>query len=92
MTACRMRAVVYGRVQGVNFRYYTIREAQPLALDGFVRNRRDGTVEVVAEGRREQLERLLEFLRVGPASAAVRDVQVEWTEAKGDLSAFTVAY
>src|SRR5512137_2270255 len=55
----RLHAVISGIVQGVNFRYYTTRQAQELGLTGWVANRWDGSVEVVAEGARSQLEDLL---------------------------------
>src|SRR3979411_692497 len=54
----RLHGVIHGDVHGVGFRYYLMREAQRLGLRGWVRNRDDGTVEFVAEGRRAGLERL----------------------------------
>lgn len=92
MGEARLEAIVSGFVQGVNFRFYTIREAVPLGLDGYVRNLRDGTVEVVAEGERRDLEKLLAFLRRGPSHARVEAVDVEWSEPKGDLRSFEVRY
>ena len=72
------RAFVSGRVQGVFFRDSTQRQARSLNLAGWVRNLPDGRVEVFAAGERAACERLLEFLRVGPARAAVAGVDVEW--------------
>jgi acylphosphatase len=72
------RFVVSGRVQGVGFRYFTLREARALGLSGFVRNQPDGTVEVVAEGAAELLATLADRLRDGPAFAEV--VAVERSE------------
>jgi len=88
----RLRAIVYGRVQGVGFRYFTQREASALGLTGYVRNRWDGTVEVVAEGPRQALERLVARLRIGPRSAYVRDVSLEWGEATGEFRYFNVRF
>lgn len=88
----RLRAVASGRVQGVNFRYYTVQEATRLRLVGWVKNRRDGSVEVVAEGPRETLERLLEFLRTGPPAARVTGVQVTWNAPTGEFSDFDIRY
>lgn len=88
----RLRAIVSGLVQGVNFRYYTQRRAQQLHLTGWVRNRNDGTVEVVAEGPRSALDSLVAFLRVGPTSARVTDLKVEWGEAKGEFTGFEIRY
>jgi acylphosphatase len=88
----RLHARVYGRVQGVNFRYYTIREATSRGLSGWVANRSDGTVEVVAEGERRGLEALLQFLHRGPRSARVDHVDAEWRDASGEFTGFRVRY
>jgi len=71
-----VRVVVSGRVQGVGFRFTTCDLAAALGLDGWVRNRADGTVEVVAAGPPAAVERLLAFLRRGPAAARVVDTVV----------------
>src|SRR5437763_3115515 len=73
-----LRATVTGRVQGVGFRLYVLNEARRLGLGGFVRNRPDGSVYVVAYGARPELERLLSALRRGPAGAWVERVDTEW--------------
>ncbi len=87
-----MRAIVHGRVQGVNFRYYTQRRASELNLTGCVRNLWDGTVEVVAEGPRGALEELLAFLRVGPRAAFVTQVDIEWSTPSDAFQRFEVRY
>lgn len=86
----RLRAVVSGRVQGVNFRWSTAREARRLGLAGWVRNRPDGTVETVAEGPRAPLERLLAFLHDGPPAALVTGVEATWSGASGEFADFGV--
>ena len=88
----RLHAVISGIVQGVNFRYYTTRQAQPLGLTGWVANRWDGSVEVVAEGTRGQLQDLLDWLRHGPPSASVTGVEAGWEQATGEYSSFTTRY
>jgi acylphosphatase len=88
----RLHAIVHGRVQGVSFRYYTQRRARELGLVGYVRNLWDGTVEVVAEGRRPDLEQLLAFLRAGPRAAFVAQVDTRWLAPTRDLSRFEVRY
>ena len=65
----RLTAVVHGSVQGVGFRWWTRARALELGLSGFARNTADGRVEVVAEGSRDALERLLDLLRENPSSA-----------------------
>ncbi len=87
---CRLHAIVHGRVQGVNFRSYTIQEATRLNLTGWVRNLPDGTVETVAEGPRPALESLLAFLHQGPPAARVTAVDVNWEEATGEFDSFRV--
>jgi acylphosphatase len=87
----RLHAIVAGLVQGVGFRQYTVHHASRLRLTGWVTNRRDRKVEVVAEGTRADLETLLEALREGPRSAMVRDVDVTWLEATGEFHTFDVA-
>lgn len=88
----RLEAIVHGRVQGVNFRYFTLRRANELGLVGYVRNRWDGTVEVVAEGEEEKLKKLLAFLKVGPSAAWVREVEVHWREPSHQFTRFEVRY
>lgn len=88
----RLEAIVYGRVQGVNFRYYTEREARSLQLTGWVANQSDGSVRVVAEGPQADLERLVAFLRVGPPAAAVDEVALTWGEATSRFTHFSVRW
>jgi acylphosphatase len=83
---------VRGRVQGVNFRYYTQATARQLGVTGWVRNQDDGAVEVTAEGTRAQLDKLLGFLRRGPPAARVTGVDVEWGAATGKFEGFHVTY
>lgn len=86
----RLHAIVKGLVQGVNFRYYTQGRAGDLGLTGWVRNLRDGSVEVVAEGRRQALEALAEFLKSGPPAAQVTDLKTTWAESGGEFTHFDV--
>jgi acylphosphatase len=86
-----LRAIVRGRVQGVGFRDFVWRRARFLGLVGYVRNLPDGrSVEVVAEGQRDDLEQLLEFLRSGPPAARVEQVDVEWGEASDRFQRFVI--
>lgn len=90
--ASRLHAVVYGRVQGVNFRYYTHLRASELGVDGWVANRPDGSVEVVAEGPSGALADLLAFLHTGPSLAQVDEVDARWEPATGECAGFRVRY
>ena len=87
-----VQAIVYGLVQGVYFRAFTSRQATALGLTGYVRNTREGTVEVHAEGEREQLEKLIDHLRIGPSGAVVEKVVINWSEYTGNYSGFSVRY
>ena len=86
------RFVVSGRVQGVGFRYFIQRKAQQLGLLGWVRNNDDGTVEVVAEGARLELEQLKRALEEGPRMAQVDRVDARWSAATGNLQRFDLAW
>lgn len=84
------RYVVRGRVQGVGFRWFVEREAHMLGVAGWVRNNHDGSVEVLAQGTRDQLSGLHGRLREGPRAARVDAVEVsDATPAQG-LSSFSI--
>ena len=90
--AVRLRAVVHGEVQGVNFRTTTQREAAALNLTGWVRNVWDGTVETVAEGSSSALLKFEAYLHRGPSAAYVESVDVTYGEATGEFRAFNIRY
>jgi acylphosphatase len=83
-----MHVEVSGRVQGAGFRYSTERQARRLGLSGWVRNREDGDVEVLAEGDEANLIRLLDWCRHGPPGARVTSVRQSWSEATGEFAGF----
>ncbi len=74
----RLQARVFGRVQGVGFRWFARAEALRLELDGWVCNEADGSVRVVADGPRDRLETLLDALRSGPPASVVDRVVADW--------------
>ncbi len=86
----RLRARVRGIVQGVGFRYFTRESAAALELTGWVRNRTDGSVELIAEGPRASLEQLLERITAGPTQGSVSGVVSNWSEATGEFGGFTI--
>ncbi len=86
----RLEASLEGRVQGVGFRFFTRQTAERLGVSGWVRNERDGTVTVVAEGDQEQLEELAEAIRQGPRTAVVQNADISWKEPDGSFSQFVV--
>jgi acylphosphatase len=79
-------------VQGVGFRYSTLRQARRLGLSGYVRNLPDGTVEVVAEGEAEKLQQLTAWLRRGPMGAHVRRVDARLRPPQGFYRDFRIEY
>ncbi len=85
-----MDAVVAGRVQGVGFRYFVLREATALGLTGWVANTSDGAVRCVAEGPEPELRSLVTRLHEGPPAAGVDGVSVAWMPATGSLGTFSV--
>jgi len=88
----RLHAFIRGDVQGVFFRANTQDRARELGLTGWVRNRSDGSVEVVAEGDKGKLESLLSWCRHGPRAATVSGVEHEWEEKKGEFADFEIRY
>jgi acylphosphatase len=88
----RLRASVRGVVQGVGYRYFVLQAARSLGVAGWVANRYDGSVEVLAEGPEDRLEVLLRRLRDGPRSAVVKGVDVEWCPATGEFDGFDVSF
>jgi acylphosphatase len=84
----RMRLIVSGRVQGVCFRLYTVREASRLGLNGWVRNLRSGEVEVLAEGDEARLKDLEQWCRHGPPHAVVTGVASSYGDATGEFIGF----
>jgi len=88
----RVRASVRGVVQGVGYRYFVLRSARDAGLTGYVKNLRDGSVEVVAEGPRESLETLARDLERGPRHGLVGSVRLEWQAATGEFAGFDVRF
>jgi acylphosphatase len=79
MNLARVHCVVSGRVQGVAFRAATQHQACFLGLTGWVRNRADGTVEMLAEGERGRLQQLVDWCHEGPPAARVTRLEVQWS-------------
>ncbi|AIF68757.1 acylphosphatase [Palaeococcus pacificus DY20341] len=84
MEKVRARLKIYGRVQGVGYRWSMQREARKLGVSGWVRNLPDGTVEAVVEGDRERVEALIGWAHQGPIMARVTKVEVKWEEPQGE--------
>jgi len=86
-----VRVIIRGHVQGVAFRASTEFEAGRLGINGYVSNRPDGySVEVWAEGKKPDLAKFIEYLKVGPPGARVEEIEIEWTTYSGQYSKFSV--
>jgi acylphosphatase len=88
----RVHLIIHGDVQGVFFRDFVNKTANILKLKGWVRNAPEGTVEVVAEGEKENLNELIERCKKGPPFASVENISIEWAEATEEFSDFTTRY
>jgi len=83
-----VRVVISGRVQGVGFRAFVERQAHKRGVRGWVRNRRDGTVEAVAQGDDDDVERIVAWCRRGPPAARVATVATEVLDVDPALESF----
>jgi acylphosphatase len=92
MKLVRATARIKGLVQGVNFRYTTLRTAQECQVTGWVRNLPDGDVEAVFEGREVDVRKVLEWCRQGPGAARVDRLLIDWEEYRGEFSSFDVIH
>ncbi len=88
----QLRVIVYGRVQGVNFRQYTALKARELELTGWVRNLADGTVETVAVGEHSALDRFLGWLHEGSPLARVTNLEAIWMDSGSTFSGFEIRH
>ena len=88
----RVHVFVSGRVQGVAYRYFVERRAAEIPVTGWVRNLRDGRVEIVAEGEKIDLESFLRFLRQGPRMANVDDLDIVWEDYRGEYADFRIVF
>ncbi len=86
----RLHIFYSGRVQGVGFRYTAQETAQRFGLSGWVRNRRDGRVEILAEGDEKTLTDFLAAMQTGPLGANIRNVETTWQEATSEFLSFTI--
>ncbi len=86
----RVHLKIEGRVQGVYFRASTVAQARTLGVTGWVMNCPDGSVEVVAEGPRANIEGLIEWCRRGPTGARVSHVKLDWEQPQYSFAGFGI--
>ena len=88
-----VQVMIYGHVQGVFFRDFTLQQASKLGVVGYVRNLHGGkTLEVQAEGERTKLEELIDNLKIGPPGARVEKTDVTWSDYSGNYSCFSIGF
>jgi len=90
MSRARVAIQISGRVQGVFFRYGAKAEAERLDLRGWARNEPDGSVTIVAEGEKDNLQKLIAWCKKGTEYSKVEKVDVEWQEANGEFDGFEI--
>ncbi|HEY3820879.1 MAG TPA: acylphosphatase [Polyangiaceae bacterium] len=90
MSTKRVHLIVRGRVTGVFFRAATQREAKRLGITGWVKNRPDGAIEMVAEGEEEAIKEMVSWANHGPSAARVDSVDVRWRGYTGEFSDFRI--
>ena len=88
----RIHIWVSGVVQGVGFRYFTVRQARESGILGWVRNTYDGKVEIVAEGEEWQLKDFTEQVKIGPSHSSVRGVEVKEEKYQNEFKGFEVRF
>lgn len=92
MANARAHLIISGRVQGVFYRAFTEDAAHSLGLKGWVKNRSDGDVEAVFEGKKEDIESAIRSCYKGPPAARVNNIDVKWENFKGEFDTFSVRY
>lgn len=89
MPKARVVVQIVGEIQGVGFRNFTVRQARPLGLSGYVQNLRDGSVRAEIEGERAQIEQLLKILgEQGPGR--IENIEAIWLDYLGEFTGFGV--
>lgn len=84
--------MVFGKVQGVFFRYSTKQKADALGIKGFTRNMPDNSVEIIAQGNEESLNKFIEWLKQGPELAIVEKIDVSYETSQENFNDFSVRY
>jgi acylphosphatase len=88
----RVHVIIFGEVQGVFFRDFTKKIADSIGLKGWVKNNKNGSVEAIAEGSKEQLDEFLEKCSRGPQTAEVVEVRRSWEKSTGEFKGFEIRH
>ena len=92
MEKTRVRVIIEGRVQGVFFRHHTQEMAYKLGVKGWVRNRREGSVEALFEGDKIEIDQIIQWCHRGPSEARVTNVRTTWENYTGEFEDFSISY
>lgn len=92
MLKAAAKIIISGYVQGVGYRFFAQDEAKIFEIKGYVRNVREGKVEVFAEGTKENIEKFIERLKQGPFGSVVANVEVDWVDYKNQYNAFDITF
>jgi len=88
----RAHITVHGRVQGVFFRANTIKMARELGLKGYTRNMPDGTVEIITEGPKDNINKFVDYCKKSPGSSKVSKIDVKFGKANNEFDGFAIKY
>jgi acylphosphatase len=88
----RAKIKVQGVVQGVGYRFFAVKKAREYKIFGYVRNLPDGNVEILAEGEKGLIMDFAEELRIGPVSATVTTVDIEWFDRPREYEDFEISF
>ncbi len=86
------RIYILGFVQGVGYRYFVKSNARKLGLKGWAKNTEDGRVEILAQGPKEAIEKLIKICEKGPFLSEVKSVQIEWEETAEKFQSFDISH
>ena len=92
MEKVRARVIIEGTVQGVFFRHHTAQTARRLGVRGWIKNRREGSVEAVFEGDKDTVDQIVQWCHRGPSEARVTEVHLFWEDFLGEFEDFSVTY
>ena len=88
----RVHIFVSGKVQGVFFRENTRKKAAEFRLSGFVRNLQNGKVEAIFEGKKEKIEKIIQWIKKGPETVQIKNIEINWQNYQGEFKSFEIRY
>jgi len=88
----RSHIFVSGKVQGVFLRQNNRKKAAEFRLSGFVRNLQNGKVEAVFEGKKEKIEKIIQWIKKGPETAQIENIEIDWKNYQGEFKNFEIRY